>query len=492
MHFPEYQTTVWKTDQPHYPETAPFHPDTAYPEYAFDQTSTEQNIVYDGIREIFRISNLDAENCNTPSWNPLKGFIKEGDTVLLKPNLVKEFHPRDPEGWKYVLTHGSVIRAVADFIFKALNGTGKILLGDAPQTDSSFSKIVKILKLDEITSFYQQQGLNFQLIDFRKEEWVNDHDVIVKRTKLQGDPNGYIAFDLSDRSEFHGHSGIGKYYGADYDAGEVNSHHDGHKNEYLITGSAIKCDVYFNLPKLKTHKKAGVTINLKNLVGVNGDKNWLPHHTEGDPSTGGDQFPRMTLAHSTENSSVKLLKKAALAIPGIGPKLMKAVRPIGKKLFGDTEEVVRSGNWYGNDTVWRMCLDLNKLVLYGNPDGSLRLDIPENRKRYYCLVDGVIGGEGRGPMNPDPHNSGLLLFGTNPVVTDTVGAMLMGFDTAKIPIIKNAFTVKHFKLTHTQHDDILIVSNVNRWNKKITEFHVDETMRYQPHFGWVGHIEAEK
>ena len=38
------------------------------------------------------------------------------------------------------------------------------------------------------------------------------------------------------------------------------------------------------MPKLKTHKKCGVTISLKNLVGLNTNKNLLPHHSLGTPS----------------------------------------------------------------------------------------------------------------------------------------------------------------------------------------------------------------
>ena len=78
----------------------------------------------------------------------------------------------------------------------------------------------------------------------------------------------------------------------------------------------------------------------------------------------------------------------------------RIARRAGRPVFGDTETVVRSGNWWGNDTVWRMCLDLNKIVLYGSPDGSFRPATREHRKRHYVLIDGILAGQGRGPMNP--------------------------------------------------------------------------------------------
>ena len=53
------------------------------------------------------------------------------------------------------------------------------------------------------------------------------------------------------------------------------------RHRYLVARELIEADVVFNVPKLKTHKKAGVTGALKNLVGINGHKAYLPHHRKG-------------------------------------------------------------------------------------------------------------------------------------------------------------------------------------------------------------------
>jgi len=45
-------------------------------------------------------------------------------------NRVAESHPCDPDGWQYVLTHGSVIRAVIDYVWKALQNRGKVILAN--------------------------------------------------------------------------------------------------------------------------------------------------------------------------------------------------------------------------------------------------------------------------------------------------------------------------------------------------------------------------
>ncbi|MGH9580636.1 MAG: DUF362 domain-containing protein, partial [Terriglobales bacterium] len=482
------EVAVYKSAFAAYPREAPFPPQEKYPECPFPETGREPNAAYEGVREVFRIGGLDRENFGTSDWNPLRSLIRPRETVLLKPNLIKERHPRDPQGWQYVLTQGSIVRAVADFVWKALDGKGHIILADAPQTDSSFQEIVRTLGLDSIRDFYRAKGLTLELVDLRREEWVNREGVIVSRQSLDGDPRGNVAFDLGDASEFATHKGAGRYYGADYDAGEVNRHHSGGRHEYLLAASAIQCDVVFNLPKLKTHKKAGITVALKNLVGINGDKNWLPHHTEGAPAHSGDEHPSPDVLHRAERRLVQVFRQLSLHVPGAGNWLHRRARRIGAGIFGDTEEVIRSGNWWGNDTVWRMCLDLNKILSYGNADGSFRPAAPEHRKRHYVLVDGLIAGEGRGPMNPDPVPAGVLIFGIHPASVDAASAWLMGFDPERIPIVRQAFRCRRVPLAEWNWKDVSLICNQTAWNGPLGELFHQESLRFEPHFGWKGHI----
>ena len=474
-----------------YPVEQPFHPDTAFPESPSPVIATAPNLVYGAVRDLLRLAGLDCDRFGTADWNPLRGLVNPGETILLKPNLVKESHPRDPEGWRYVITHGSVIRALADYVWMALNGRDTVIVADAPQTDSSFSAMVRLLGLDAIRDFYCAHGLDFRLLDLRKEEWLNRDGVIIERRRLGGDPRGYIAFDLAAASEFADHPGAGRYYGADYDAEEVNRHHSGGRHEYLIAGTAIACDVIINIPKLKTHKKAGITVSLKNLVGINGDKNWLPHHTEGAPATGGDERPGDDSRRRLERTLVAQTRRLSSQLPGVGPWLHRKLRRMGGHVFGDTEDVIRSGNWWGNDTTWRMCLDLNKIALYGNLDGTLREARPHNRKRHYVLVDGIVAGEGRGPMNPDPLPAGVLLFGVNPPSVDAVAAYLMGFDPDCIPIVRQAFRCKHYPLADWDWRAIELSSNNPAWNGPLSTIPDDATFHFEPHFGWKGQIERQ-
>ena len=403
----------------------------------------------------------------------------------------------DDSEWESVITHGSVIRAICDYVCLALQKSaggdaclsGKVVICDAPQTDSSFTKISERVGLNEIAYECKRwSGVDIQVVDLRNEEWINEEGVIVSRKKIKGDPEGTIMFNLGKDSFFYGYKGEGRYYGADYDMEAVNKHHKGKIQEYLLCLTPIKADVFINIPKLKTHKKTGVTLNLKNLVGINADKNWLPHHTEGYPKNGGDQFPELTIKQIIENKCVHLARKIALRLPLVGSALTKKLRKVGKETFGGGDTIIRSGNWYGNDTTWRTALDLNKCLFYGDSTG--KLSPVKNRKRFFSVVDGIIGMEGNGPMHGDAVQCGVLIGGADAVAVDAVAAMAMGFDWRKLKIIKEAFETKSFRLSdYDSGDEIQMVSNVEEWNANIKTLQLNPPFRFKPHFGWHGAIE---
>lgn len=489
----ETEVVAWRAEHGiDYPDQAPYSPSESYPEYTLGGHSSHRNDTYRAIREVFRLAGLDGSHQNTSIWNPLGDLMSPGEVILLKPNLIKHDHPRDPDGWKSILTHGSVIRAVADYVFKAIGSSGRIVLADAPQTDSSFGDISRLLRLREIASFYQERGFSFEVIDLRREEWTNRGGVITNRTPLPGDPRGNIHYDLGSRSEFSGARLGCTYYGADYDQQVVNYHHSEGRHEYLISASVMEADVVFSIPKMKTHKKAGVTLALKNLVGVNGDKNWLPHHTEGAPRTGGDEHPDPGSLHRLERHATFWMRRLSLVSPRLGGGLHRVAREVGARVFGESESVVRSGNWWGNDTIWRTCLDLNKIVLYGNPDGTLRDPDRGSRRRHFVLVDGIRAGHGNGPVSVDPYHAGVLIFGRHPASVDAAASVLMGFAPAKIPIVREAFACRRFPLTTWEWGDVCLTSNCELWdNHRLPDIGRAQSLRFVPHFGWVGAIESD-
>lgn len=405
------------------------------------------------------------------SWREL---IKPGERVVLKPNFIRESHSERPDQWEQIITHGAVIAAVALKVAEALDGQGTITLADAPQTDSDFDAICQRTQINELRQRLGREfpGITFEVLDLRREAWRTQRGVIVARRKLPEDPRGYTLVDLADQSWFHGKAG--KFYGADYDTAFTATHHSNGKHEYLISRSVMDADVFINLPKLKTHKKVGVTLSLKNLVGINGDKNYLPHFCIGTPAEGGDEFPTSDVRTQVQSKLIAAFKSAARRTGRAARWWGPVAKKVGSRLFGETSKVVRSGNWHGNDTTWRMALDLNRALLHFDGAAKRRLE----PRRYLTIIDGIIAGEGNGPMEADAKPCGVLVVGTNPVAADFVATRLMGFDWRKVPLIREGFAGGTLPLANFKPEDVVVLPELGK------------IFRFRPHFGWVGHIEA--
>jgi uncharacterized protein (DUF362 family) len=481
----ECRVAVFQQTKTEYPENAPYHSAKQYPEYPFQNQLDAQNDVYDSVRRLFRSLKLDQGNYATPYWNPLRSVVKKGDTVLVKPNMIAHSHLYS-DSWKHVITHGSVLRAVIDYVYLALKGEGRIIIADAPQTDSKIDLIKKRMGIDDIQElFWKEKKIEVEFVDLRNEYWIENGGIYLDTIKLPGDPLGNARINLGKNSFFFEHDGQGKsYYGAFYDKDETNKHHADGVHEYLISRTAIECDAFISLPKLKTHKKVGVTLNLKGLVGINGDKNWLPHYAFGSPDVGGDQFPSSGFSQKLENTLVLKAKKLLLSKNPLLQKLAVKLKAFGYYMFGDTEKVIRSGNWHGNDTCWRMTLDLNRILLYGDTDGQLN-DLP---KKYFSVVDGIIGMEGNGPVAGEPKAAGLVFAGSNPLAVDLVCTKIIGFDYRKIPMLYNALDAKSYGFANFQPDDIVVSSNLPAIEGHIFKKKSPLNLKFRPHFGWKGHI----
>jgi uncharacterized protein (DUF362 family)/NAD-dependent dihydropyrimidine dehydrogenase PreA subunit len=65
--------------------------------------------------------------------------------------------------------------------------------------------------------------------------------------------------------------------------------------------------------------------------------------------------------------------------------------------------------------------------------GAMLLDILEILKPALTIVDGIQGMEGEGPSGGKPKNLGVLIAGTDPIVTDFVVCKLIRFPPEKVP-----------------------------------------------------------
>jgi hypothetical protein len=265
--------------------------------------------------------------------------------------------------------------------------------------------------------------------------------VIVKRKALSGDPRGYVSVDLENLSSLTGiDSDYNKFYGADYDRKETMSFHNKSHHTYVVSRTALESDVVINLPKLKTHMKAGISISLKNMIGVIGEKNSMVHYRIGSPSKRGDEFPENTSKPRAALLRLNHMYSDLFLSRGTGTSMPRMLVRIGggKSALGSESEestFLHSGNWCGNDTIWRTILDINKIMMYSDKDGKMH-DLPQ--RKVLILVDGVLAGEGQGPLAPQTKKCGAIICGTDPWSVDHVGARLMGFDYQKIPLLYRA------------------------------------------------------
>jgi uncharacterized protein (DUF362 family) len=474
----------------------PWGPGKSYPELSglLGESAADgpNNPTYAAVRGALAALGLDADRFGQTDWNPLGTLVSRGGRVVLKPNFIRHWNPTPGEGPECVVTHGAVVRAAADYAWLAVGPEGSVVVAEAPQHDCDFAQVCEGAGLEEVARYYQSQlGVEFPVLDLRREAVVYRDGVIVERRPLPGDPKGYRAVDLGERSFFFD-SGLepDRFRGADYDPGPTTLHHSGGKNEYLLSETVLHADLIVNLPKLKTHKKTGVTLALKNLVGVNGDKNWLPHHCVGSVTEGGDEYPGDALVDGARSRATELARR--WLAKGRAGSLLRLVRRAENALRGD--DFIRAGNWYGNDTTWRMCLDLNRCVYFSDADG-LHLDSPEPLRNVLTLLDGVVAGEGEGPLAPRNLPLGVILAATDPVALDVVAIRLMGFDERRIAKVREAMRDAGPRVTAVRSPEDIAVFECDPARFATAESSLDALTPARPflaHSGWQGHVERER
>ena len=473
----------------------PFGPGKAYPELVtlLGERAAEgaANPAYAAVRAALAALGLDATRFGTAEWNPLGALVRRGGRIVLKPNFIRHWNPFAEGTVESVITHGSVVRAAADYAFLAAGAEGSVALAEAPQQDCDFERIREITGLDLIVRFYEDTlQRELEVIDLRREAVVFRDGIIISRRALPGDPKGYRAVDLGERSFFTG-SGLDpvRFRGADYDPSVTTEHHVAGRNAYLLSETVLSADLVVNLPKLKTHKKTGVTLALKNLVGINGDKNWLPHHSVGALGEGGDEFPGSRWIDRMRSRATELARPWLRR--GIGLGLLRVARRLENAARGN--DFIRSGNWHGNRTTWRMCCDLNRCLYYSGAAG-LHLDAPAPVRTVLTVIDGIVAGEGEGPLAPRDVPLGVILAGTDPVAVDLVAVRLMGFDERRIPKLWEPMRDQGPRVTAVREPGDVVVAEAAVGSFSPREIRLNRVAAarpFVPHPGWKGHIERE-
>ncbi len=278
---------------PVYSGEPPYHPDTAFPEMPFQETSACANRPYALLRRMLHEMGCDATRYASADWNPLGHVISPGNTVVLKPNFVIHRNRLEGQDVFAVVTHPSILRCLVDYAYIALKGSGRIIIADCPQMDCDWDALMRVQRLDAVQQFYHQTfRFEVEVRDLRRFKLIDPYEraYSYNRQPLAGDPLGSAIINLGRQSEFYGLPSE-NYYGADYDRSETIRHHQGETHEYSVSRTVLSADAVICVPKMKVHKKVGVTLNLKGLVGINTDKNYLVHFRLGSPGEGGDQLP---------------------------------------------------------------------------------------------------------------------------------------------------------------------------------------------------------
>ena len=135
-----------------------------------------------------------------------------------------------------------------------------------------------------------------------------------------------------------------------------------------------------------------------------------------------------------------------------------------------------------------MVHDINRALLYS--DGT-SFPTPAS-KRFFSIVDAIIGGDGDGPAAPDPVSSGFLVAGFNPVSVDCATTRLMGFDPMKLAMLREAFAASKLPLAEFAYRDISLSSNHEPWNALVSELAAEYCNAFEAHFGWRNQIELPR
>ncbi len=477
---------IWYEDS-EYPKNAPYNPEENYAEYPFefiDNDKQYKNDVYRMIRELFINCKMDFEHYNSVEWNPLGMYIKPGNTVLIKPNLVKHDNPAEGDAQRKfdcMITHPSVVRCLFDYVYIALKGKGKIIIADAPVQGCKFDLLLQKSGYGNLFREIMNKSSDELIIDIAdlRDTILEVNDGNQKQRENSNRKYGGMIIDLGSDSKFNKVEKKQKLRITNYASGDTVRHHIKGRNEYCISEALLQADVVINIPKPKTHRIAGYTAALKNMIGINTRKEYLPHHMKGAKGKLGDEYidtyKVLKWLNSTGNDIKNFMLKHQLDI--LTDAFDKMCRDIGRKLDKLEADRKKFGMWYGNDTIWRTILDVNKIVYFANKEGKI---CTEEQRTVLHFGDMIVCGEKEGPLRPTYKKIGGILFSDNPVCFDYCVTKLMGFDYRKLPTLFNA--MKDAEIDAEVIREIRLCSNDETFNKAAYE--LEKVFYFEPSSGW--------
>jgi uncharacterized protein (DUF362 family) len=462
-----------------------FSPSERFPEYRFEQIAEHPNGIYAAVRNVFRQAGLDAAHFGTPEWNPLGSYIRPGQRVFILCNFVyhRKLHESE-EAFSSKCTHGSVLRALTDYALIATGSEGWVEFGNAPVQSADWARVLTQTGAADVADFYRRVGAPVAARDLR---------MFVARHTFAG---GMVASEhrssAGEVSEIDlGHDSLlaaldsktVRYRVSDYDPARTERYHADGQHIYVVNKRVLDADVVISLPKLKTHEKVGITCGLKGFVGSIALKDCLAHHRMGPPNEGGDEFPSALWPLQAISRFHEWVQRRGEGAPA--ENVMRIVDRSLRRIAVRTGNIL-GGAWYGNDTAWRMALDIARILLHATPAGELTERV---QRKHLMLLDGIVGGEGDGPLAPTPLQSGILVFSDDVALGDMAAAVLMGFVPERIPIVHEAFARRKYPVSTVAPASSIVTANGKEvgWNglRKL------DPRAFRPPRGWRGWVEAE-
>ena len=461
-----------------------FSPSVFYPEYQYKDIAKTENRVYDLIREGLYHLGYDKDNFGTKEWNPLGDFIKPGYTVLLKPNWVMHENPEERyHDMECLVTHPSFIRAMIDYVVIALKGQGKIILADAPMAQCHFDELMREVHYDSITEFYAKYGIDIIVKDLRGCTFDDNKNKLGVNKVKELNANEEVIVNVGQLSAFNELSKeeINNLKAPKLDPVKMREHHMLGRHEYSLHKDVLGADVIINLPKPKSHRKAGFTACCKNFIGANVRKDLLPHLTYGSIQEHGDAYQNKNIFLKLSNQcnekydyyTFQSRNNMAVFFRVLKGFFRRIGMEVGKENFWD-------GSWYGNDTMWRTISDVDNAVYYADKDGIIQ---KKHNRVVFSLCDMIISGENEGPLCPTPKRLNTIIMSQSHIsCIDKFICRYIGFDDR---FVKNIdFLMKQEKINI---EDIEIVTDDNSYSY-LTYPYTNDT-KLIAGYGWHGYIE---